>query len=97
MYLELDYHFVREKVTVGSLVTQFVASSSQIADIFTKALLSKLHAKFCSKLGLSIDTRPNLREGVEDTQIKSQTTKDLVLDSRRNSRQSAIVNQSQIS
>ena len=33
---------------------------------------------------------------VEDTQIKSQT-EDFVLDSRRNSRQSAIVNQLQIS
>lgn len=35
-YIEIDYHFVREKVALGSLVTKFIASNKQIADVFTK-------------------------------------------------------------
>ena len=35
---ELDYHFVREKVTEKDLVVAFVTSEEQTADIFTKSL-----------------------------------------------------------
>ncbi|KAL6313445.1 hypothetical protein AAG906_004408 [Vitis piasezkii] len=37
-HIELDYHFVREKVASGVLITRFLPSSLQVADIFTKAL-----------------------------------------------------------
>lgn len=37
-HIDLDYHFVREKVAKGSLITRFVRSQNQLADIFTKAL-----------------------------------------------------------
>ncbi|XP_060202737.1 uncharacterized mitochondrial protein AtMg00810-like, partial [Lycium barbarum] len=37
-HVELDYHFVREKVTAGTMVTRYVPSQTQVADIFTKAL-----------------------------------------------------------
>ncbi|GKV21611.1 hypothetical protein SLEP1_g31573 [Rubroshorea leprosula] len=37
-HIELDYHFVREKVTLGSLVMRYISSIDQIADIFTKPL-----------------------------------------------------------
>ncbi|KAK2965713.1 hypothetical protein RJ640_022240 [Escallonia rubra] len=37
-HIEVDYHFVREKVALGSLVTRFVSSDQQLADIFTKPL-----------------------------------------------------------
>ena len=37
-HIELDYHFVREKVASGVLITHFLPSSLQVADIFTKAL-----------------------------------------------------------
>ena len=37
-HIELDYHFVHEKVTTGALTTQYVPSQSQIADLFTKAI-----------------------------------------------------------
>ena len=43
-HIEIDYHFVREKVAIGALTTQYIPSSHQIADIFTKPL-SKL--SFC--------------------------------------------------
>lgn len=37
-YVKVDYHFVYEQVALGSLVTQFVSSKNQVADIFTKLL-----------------------------------------------------------
>ena len=37
-YVELDYHFVREKRARGQFLTQFVKSKDQLADIRTKAL-----------------------------------------------------------
>ena len=37
-HIEMDYHFIREKVVRGQLLTQFVRSKDQLADIHTKAL-----------------------------------------------------------
>ncbi|XP_026398952.1 uncharacterized protein LOC113294788 [Papaver somniferum] len=37
-HIELDYHFIREKVVAGSLVTRHVSTTSQLADVFTKPL-----------------------------------------------------------
>ena len=38
-HVEVDYHFVREKVALGHLVTRFVPSKAQLVDVFTKSLL----------------------------------------------------------
>ncbi|KAI3693445.1 hypothetical protein L6452_33280 [Arctium lappa] len=35
-YIEVDFHFVREKVALGALDVQFISSSDQVADGFTK-------------------------------------------------------------
>lgn len=37
-HIELDIHFVREKVALGELRVQHVPTSQQFADIFTKGL-----------------------------------------------------------
>ncbi|KAK9049437.1 hypothetical protein SSX86_031595 [Deinandra increscens subsp. villosa] len=37
-HIELDYHFVRELVASGKLVTKFIPTKLQVADIFTKSL-----------------------------------------------------------
>jgi hypothetical protein len=37
-HIEIDFHFVREKVSAGALKVQFISSRDQLADIFTKAL-----------------------------------------------------------
>jgi histone deacetylase 1/2 len=37
-HIEIDFHFVREKVAAGTLRVQFIPSRDQLADIFTKAL-----------------------------------------------------------
>lgn len=42
-HIEVDYHFVREKVALGVLITKFVFSSDQDVDIFTKPLAKEAH------------------------------------------------------
>lgn len=37
-HIEIDYHFVQEQVSFGKIVTKFVSSSNQVANVFTKAL-----------------------------------------------------------
>lgn len=43
-YIELDCHFVQENVAVGSLVSRYIHSESQIPDIFAKVLFKDSHA-----------------------------------------------------
>lgn len=50
-HVELDYHFIREKIASGTTSTEFTPSSDQIADIFTKALPSSQQQKLLLKLG----------------------------------------------
>ena len=44
-HIELDVHFVGEKVAAGALVTHFVPSHLQLANIFTKASFHGLRIK----------------------------------------------------
>ena len=37
-HIEVDYHFIREKVVRGDIEVRFVRSIDQFADIFTKGL-----------------------------------------------------------
>ena len=52
-HIELDIHFVREKVAIGALRVLHVPSSSQFADIFTKGLPSALFHEFRSSLHIA--------------------------------------------
>lgn len=51
-HIELDYHFVREKVVQGAMITKFVPSAEQVADVFTKALTKSQFRFMRSKLGV---------------------------------------------
>ncbi|OIT28865.1 retrovirus-related pol polyprotein from transposon tnt 1-94, partial [Nicotiana attenuata] len=51
-HVKLDYHFIREKVTSGAMVTKYVPSLNQVADIFTKALTKQQYQFLRSKLGV---------------------------------------------
>ena len=37
-HIEVDYHFIREKIASGCMTTSFVNSSDQLANVFTKSL-----------------------------------------------------------
>lgn len=51
-HIELDCHFVREKVQAQVILPQKIASKFQLADVFTKALGGAAHWYICSKLSL---------------------------------------------
>lgn len=50
-HIEIDCHFVREKVLSGEITTEFVSSSDQLADMFTKSLKGSRVDYICNKLG----------------------------------------------
>ena len=64
-HIEVDCHFVREKVQSGEIETPFVRSKEQLTDIFTKALDKDIHLNILGKLGSINLFEPNLRGSVE--------------------------------
>ena len=58
-HIELDYHFVRQKVAMGNLVTWYIPSLNQLADIFTKPSAKDIFQSFKSKL--SVHAHASLR------------------------------------
>ena len=55
-HIELDVHFVREKVSLDELRVLHVPSSRQLADIFTKGLPRILFTEFRDSLAISAPT-----------------------------------------
>ena len=51
-HIEMDCHFVRDKIVQGQVVTRHVSSSQQLADIFTKALGKEKFKSLLVKLGV---------------------------------------------
>jgi len=51
-HLQIDYHFVRERVFKGDLLVQHVSSADQFAEILTKGLSTPLFWRLCSNLML---------------------------------------------
>jgi hypothetical protein len=52
-HIEIDYHFVRERVAHNRLAIRFISTKDQIADGFTKALPVKSLDEFKRNLNLS--------------------------------------------
>ena len=61
-HLEIDLHFVRDRVLAKKLDVRYVSASHQIADILTKALPATPFTDLCSKLTLGYPEL-NLRGG----------------------------------
>ena len=51
-HIEIDCHFIRERLQDGMVKTEYIASKDQMADIFTKALGKQLHSDMLFKLGM---------------------------------------------
>jgi hypothetical protein len=51
-HIDVDCHFIREKIQLGLIKTLHVPSQHQLADIFTKALGSALLHRFLSKMSV---------------------------------------------
>jgi len=65
-HVEIDFHFVRDRVADKSLEIRFIPSSDQLADVLTKPLVSQCFQHLCFKL--NVRSSPLiLREGIKDS------------------------------
>ncbi|XP_060211926.1 secreted RxLR effector protein 161-like [Lycium barbarum] len=49
-HIDIDCHFVRERITQGMLKTEYIHTKEQLADLFTKSLGKAQHQYLLSKL-----------------------------------------------
>ena len=61
-HLDVDCHYVRDRMQEGFLQTVYVQSHLQVTDIFTKPLAAPQHRFLSSKPGL-VDSPPVQLEG----------------------------------
>ena len=64
----MDCHFIRDKIQKGEIVTQYVISPQQLADVFTKALGKEKFKQLMRKLGV-IDIHSPTWGGVLETTL----------------------------
>jgi len=50
-HIDIDCHFIQENIMSGDIKTDFINSSDQIADIFTKSLRGPIIGYICNMLG----------------------------------------------
>ena len=62
-HIELDCHFVREKLMAGLISLHHISTKRQLANVLTKPLIGVIHREFISKLGVLAPT--NLRGVLE--------------------------------
>jgi hypothetical protein len=53
--VEIDLHFVRDRIAIGDARVLHVPTTSQFADIFTKGFPSLTFTEFCSSLNITSD------------------------------------------
>jgi histone deacetylase 1/2 len=51
-HIEIDFHFVRERVAAGELDVRFISTHDQLADVFTKPATRQMLDRFKSNLNL---------------------------------------------
>ena len=51
-HIEIECHFVREKIQLGLISKRYVKTSVQLGDIFTKPLSGDQVSYLCNKLGM---------------------------------------------
>lgn len=76
-HIEVDFHFIREKVTNKDIQVCYISTLHQIADIFTEGHMAM---RFCIlRDKLMVSTPISLREGVREVQVDSRPS-DSVID-----------------
>lgn len=59
-HVEIDCHYVRDRVASGDIETHHVPSYAQVADMFTKQLSAKQHSYLLGKLGVTSEKHSKL-------------------------------------
>jgi hypothetical protein len=67
-YIELNFHFVREKLAAKQLAISFLCSADQIVDILTKSLAKSCFTTISNKLTV-FEKSLRLRGAVEDKKM----------------------------
>jgi hypothetical protein len=62
--VEIDFHFVHDRVASNQLDVRFISSKKQLADVLTKPIVFAWFHFFCSKLNV-VPPLLSLREDVE--------------------------------
>lgn len=65
-HIDVDCHFIREKIQLGLVQPTYLHTSEQPADLLTKGLTIVQHTYLLTKLGMkNVFRTPSLREGVK--------------------------------
>lgn len=65
-HIEVDCHYVRDKIKAGQVSPAYVPTEDQVADFFTKIVSTEQYHRLLSKLGVvNLFTPLNLRGSVE--------------------------------
>lgn len=59
-HIEIDCHYIRDKITAGEIITAHVPSHSQLADVLTKPLTIKQHNYLLRKIGVTAEASTHL-------------------------------------
>ena len=51
-HVDVDFHFIQDKVLQGLLYTSYISMLEKLASIFTKGLAHKSFDLLCGKLGM---------------------------------------------
>ena len=51
-HIDIQHHFVREQVEVGSVVLPYIGTELMVADVLTKPLAADRHAELAGKMGV---------------------------------------------
>jgi len=69
-HVEVDWHFIKEKIEAGQITTPFVSTKQQLKDIFTKGLPFNTFDPIVSMLGMHNLYAPAWGEVLETVKIK---------------------------
>ena len=67
--MEVDYHFVHEKVLHHDLQVKYIATGDQLVDVFTKSVSTSHFLFLRSKIMVSIDPMVLRRDVKESNEI----------------------------
>ena len=56
-HIDIQHHFVRERLGDNSIIIEHCASEDNLADVFTKALPRPAHERFTSRIGIDSELR----------------------------------------